>query len=345
VRYESLVDLDEEQETGKGLTDDRWLISVKDGQFPPPHMEWLKDFERNPDEPLQKSYKSGILLPNVDQSAPVIRIAITFMAGADKPPVAKAEMSKISDLEPFQKSHEWRMFTAATLLRRFEVGPDLSIQQKDNSHSIMLAYKERKGHIKSPSSSIYNEPIRGMLTKNPPDPNESQALIRRNVQDHTLTIDSDNVKLMHGLCNGNSFDITCTLIEIDMFSMRDLMTNYRTIVQDGGRNIAAREILQILDAMINDVRRLCTRSPRLFRMSTRAMIAQSTNTRYGVDYGSLFITLTTSEGIRKLVEQSSSYYLSLNESKVDQEFIKPKFMQMLILLLALLNNDDLKKVT
>jgi len=75
------------------------------------------------------------------------------------------------------------------------------------------------------------------------------------------------------------------------------------------------------------------------------MIAQSTNTRYGVDYGSLFVTLTTSEGIRKLVEQSSSYYLSLNESKTDQAFVKPKFMQMLVMLLALLNNDDLKKIT
>jgi len=80
-------------------------------------------------------------------------------------------------------------------------------------------------------------------------------------------------------------------------------------------------------------------------MSTRAMIAQSTNTRYGVDYGSLFVTLTTSEGIRKLVEQSSSYYLSLNESKTDQVSVKPKFMQMLVMLLALLNNDDLKKTT
>jgi hypothetical protein len=80
-------------------------------------------------------------------------------------------------------------------------------------------------------------------------------------------------------------------------------------------------------------------------MSTRAMIAQSTNTRYGVDYGSLFVTLTTSEGVRKLVEQSSSYYLSLNESKTDQASVKPKFMQMLVMLLALLNNDDLKKTT
>jgi hypothetical protein len=349
VGYEAIPEepskLSGESETGRGLTDDRWLISVKDGQFPPPHMEWLRDFERDPDQPLKKSYKSGILLANVDHNAPVIKIAMTFMAGADKPTVAKAEMSKISDLEPPQKSHEWRMFTAATLLQRFEIGPDLSIQKKDNSHDIMIAYKERKGQIRSPSSSTYNEPTRGLLTKSAPDPDESQALIKRNIQDHTLTIDSDKVTLMHGLCTDGNFDITCTLIEIDMFSMRDLMTNYRTIVQDGGRNIAAKEIVQILDTMINDVRRLCTRSPRLFRMSTRAMIARSTNTRYGVDYGSLFVTLTTSEGIRKLVEQSSSYYLSLNESKIDQEFVKPKFMQMLVMLLALLNNDDLKKIT
>jgi hypothetical protein len=336
-----------EYETDKGLTDDRWLISVKDGQFPPAHMEWLRDFERDPDQPLKKSYRSGVLLPSVDQSAPVLSIAMTFMAGADKPTVAKAEMSKISDLEPPQKSHEWRMFTAATLLQRFEIGTDLSIQKKDNSYEIMIAHKERKGqrNSRSPSSSMYNEPIRGLLTKSPPDMDESMAVIKRNVQGHTLTIDSDKVKLMHDLPMDGQFDIACTLIEIDMFSMRDLMTNYRTIVQDGGRNIAAKEIVQILDAMINDVRRLCIRSPRLFRMSTRALIAQSTNTRYGVDYGSLFVTLTTSEGIRKLVEQSSSYYLSLNESKTEQAFVKPKFMQMLVMLLALLNNDDLKKIT
>ena len=238
-----------EYETDKGLTDDRWLISVKDGQFPPAHMEWLRDFERDPDQPLKKSYRSGVLLPSVDQSAPVLSIAMTFMAGADKPTVAKAEMSKISDLEPPQKSHEWRMFTAATLLQRFEIGTDLSIQKKDNSYEIMIAHKERKGqrNSRSPSSSMYNEPIRGLLTKSPPDMDESMAVIKRNVQDHTLTIDSDKVKLMHDLPMDGQFDIACTLIEIDMFSMRDLMTNYRTIVQDGGRNIAAKEIVQILD--------------------------------------------------------------------------------------------------
>jgi hypothetical protein len=139
------------------------------------------------------------------------------------------------------------MFTAATLLQRFEIGTDLSIQKKDNSHEIMIAYKERKGQIRSPGSSMYNEPIRNFLTKNAPDTDDSMALIKRNPHDHTLTIDSDRVKLMHGLPTDEHFDIACTLIEIDMFSMRDLMTNYRTIVQDGGRNIAAKEIVQILD--------------------------------------------------------------------------------------------------
>jgi hypothetical protein len=111
----------------------------------------------------------------------------------------------------------------------------------------MIAYKERKGQIRSPGSSMYNEPIRSLLTKNAPDMDDPMALIKRNPHDHTLTIDSDRVKLMHGLPTDGHFDIACTLIEIDMFSMRDLMTNYRTIVQDGGRNIAAKEVVQILD--------------------------------------------------------------------------------------------------
>ena len=70
----------------------------------------------------------------------------------------------------------------------------------------------------------------------------------------------------------------------------------------------------VLDTMINDIRRLCIRSLRLFRMSTRDLITQSVDTRYGVDYGNLFIALTTSEGIRILIEKSSAYYSSLNDT-------------------------------
>ncbi len=200
----------EEHGASKGLTDDRWLISVKDGQFPPSHIPWLRDFERDPDQPLKNSYQSGILLANVNQNAPVITVSMTFLAGADNPTVSKAEMSKMSDNEPPQKSHEWRMFTAATLLQKFEVGQDLSIQKKDNSHEIMIAYKERtrKNQMKSPVLEAYNESVNRLLMKPMPESGDSQALIRRNIQDHILTIDSDNVKLMHGHCVDDLADIS-----------------------------------------------------------------------------------------------------------------------------------------
>jgi hypothetical protein len=68
-------------------------------------------------------------------------------------------------------------------------------------------------------------------------------VVKRNIQDHTLTIDSGQVKLLHGIVGANhNFDIVATLVEIDMFSMRDLMMNFRTVVQSGGRNVSAKDI-------------------------------------------------------------------------------------------------------
>ena len=96
--------------------------------------------------------------------------------------------------------------------------------------------------------------------------------------------------------------------------------------------------------MIEDARRLCVRSPILFRMSTRRHIISSKNTRYGVDDGTMFKTLTTSSGIKNILSLSSSYFNSLSQptspgqqEKLQQE-IRPRFLQMLVLLLALLND-------
>lgn len=96
--------------------------------------------------------------------------------------------------------------------------------------------------------------------------------------------------------------------------------------------------------MIEDARRLCVRSPILFRMSTRRHIIASKNTRYGIDDGTMFRTLTTSRGIKNIISLSTAYFNSLpaagGKDKA-QEMIRPRFLQMLVLLLALLNNDDL----
>ncbi len=96
--------------------------------------------------------------------------------------------------------------------------------------------------------------------------------------------------------------------------------------------------------MIEDARRLCVRSPILFRMSTRRHIVSSKNTRYGVDHGLMFRTLTTSRGIKNIISLGASYFNALstpgNRDK-SQDLIRPKFLQMLVLLLSLLNDEDL----
>jgi len=104
---------------------------------------------------------------------------------------------------------------------------------------------------------------------------------------------------------------------------------------------------KLLDTMIEDARRLCVRSPILFRMSTRSRIIHSKNTRYGINNGSYFQTITTSKGIMETISLSASYYNSLdpeNSSDNTQKFIKPRFLQMIVLLLSLLNDDDLREI-
>ena len=71
------------------------------------------------------------------------------------------------------------------------------------------------------------------------------------------------------------------------------------------------EMSLTLRCIQEDARRLCVRSPILFRMSTRWHIISSKNTRYGIDHGTMFRTLTTSRGIKNIVELSASYFNSL----------------------------------
>ena len=104
------------------------------------------------------------------------------------------------------------------------------------------------------------------------------------------------------------------------------------------------ETSELLETMIEDARRLCIRSPILFRMTTRSRIINSENTRYGTDGGAGFRTLTTSKGIKEIISLSAAYFNSLDPTGGDnavQRFIRPRFLQMIVLLLSLLNNTDL----
>jgi hypothetical protein len=327
----------------------REIISVKDSAFPSEHIAWLRGFERSPNTPLRQTYIQGIVQPEVDPNAPTIRIGIIFLEGADKPAVARAEMNRETREKLDQKTPEWRVATAATLLRRFETDDDLSISQPDDSPRILEKYKsnetERRRSQLSPTYSEY-EPTKPSSKRQTSGSETFQAIVKRNIQEHPLTIDSDSVHLIHGdRASPHEYDIMCTLIEVDLQSICALLANFREIISSGIRNVSTRDIAMILDTMINDVRRLCTRSPTLFRMATRSIIAKSKNTRYGVSYGTVFATMTTSTGIRVFIERSVAYYTSLNDSKMDQETVRPKFLQMLVMLLSLLNDEDLQQIS
>lgn len=107
------------------------------------------------------------------------------------------------------------------------------------------------------------------------------------------------------------------------------------------------ETRTLLETMIEDTRRLCIRSPILFRMSTRVRIINSENTRYGINHGPMFRTLTTSKGIKEIISLSAAYYNSLDPTSTEsstQKYIRPRFLQMVVLLLSLLNNEDLAEL-
>lgn len=53
----------------------------------------------------------------------------------------------------------------------------------------------------------------------------------------------------------------------------------------------------------------------------------------------MFQTLTTSSGIKNIISLSAAYFNSLaSYNKQEQQLIRPRFLQMLVLLLSLLND-------
>ena len=104
------------------------------------------------------------------------------------------------------------------------------------------------------------------------------------------------------------------------------------------------EVKTLLETMTEDVCRLYFRSPVLFRMSTRLRIIRSENTRCGISLGPRFRTLTMSKCIKEIISLSATSHNSLDPTdSVDStpKFIRPRFLQMVVLLLSLLNKKDL----
>jgi hypothetical protein len=74
----------------------------------------------------------------------------------------------------------------------------------------------------------------------------------------------------------------------------------------------------------------------------------SKNTRYGINTPEGFHTLTTSKGIQETISLSAAYFNSLDPTSSEdktQAYIRPRFLQMVVLLLSLLNDDDLNDMS
>lgn len=225
------------------------------------------------------------------------------------------------------------MNTAGLLLADFDVGRDLSVTRRDQSHRIATIARSKRAANSEAA---------------PLAPKQTGPLIKQN-HDAAVTIDSDMVFMVQNLKpRRNEWDVEATLIEVDGSSMMDLMIHYRQLVQRAGPDMNFQVRKQLLEIMIEDARRLVLRSPILFRMSTRAQIIASKNTRYGVDSDRYFQTLATSRGIKEAIRLSAAYFDSLKPIGIKddtQTFLRPKFLQMIVLLLSLLNDDDLEDIS
>lgn len=268
-------------------------------------------------------------MEEVMNSAPVLTVGLKFLPGADKPQVSRTEQINMEGKEADQRDTLWRVATAGSLLTQCSVSPDLQIVQTDQTASIMARAKYQAQERDRQSFS-----------------DQRKALALRKRDPDAVTIDSDRVTVVNDLRSGN-WDLRGLLVEVDWSSLWDLIVNYRNIIAGGGPDMTFEETRDLLETMIEDARRLCIRSPILFRMSTRVSIINSENTRYGINHGPVFKTLTTSKGIKEIISLSAAYYNSLDtgtDANFVQQYIRPRFLQMIVLLLSLLNNEDLAEI-
>ncbi|KAI9775615.1 MAG: hypothetical protein M1839_001016 [Geoglossum umbratile] len=316
--------------------DDRESFRMKDliyeeianRHFPPTDIV-LKVMGRREDEGVRMTFINGHRAAEVSESAPVAKVGITFMAGADEPQVNRMEETGMGGRGPDQKDSKWRVHTAGSLLSRFKVDTDLSIVQTDQTAAVAAKARARARRYSAGAPSNSTSPT---------------ALSRIGRDDSSVTIDSADVHIVDNLSQ-EEWDIESTLIEVDGSSLMSLIFNYRDLIYRNGPALTHGRTMSLLETMIEDARRLCARSPILFRMSIRRHIMKSTDTRYGIDDGVMFRTLTTSEGIREMISLGAAYFNSLDGNDKEQALVRPRFLQMLVLLLALLNDKDLAMIS
>lgn len=170
----------------------------------------------------------------------------------------------------------WRVGTAGTLLVTITVGTNLALITQDVTQNVVDNTSQRQNPSQVPHRA------RGEYSRD------------------AVTIKSENVQVVRDLTGRTEFDLSATLIEVNVSSLWSLLTDYKKIILNSGPTMTPERTTELLDQMIEAARRFCVRSPILFRQSTRLKIIESNQTRYGVDNEHLFKTFTTSKGIQEL---------------------------------------------
>ncbi|KAF2166158.1 hypothetical protein M409DRAFT_23349 [Zasmidium cellare ATCC 36951] len=132
------------------------------------------------------------------------------------------------------------------------------------------------------------------------------------------------------------YDLSVTLVEVDEGSLVRLIGHFHHLVARKSAQMNAADDKYQLENMMEDARFFCVRSPILFRMSTRLRIIESAHIRYGLDDEYGFRNIFTSKGIRQLI--------SVSAEESAQDAVRPRFLQMLVLLLSMLAGADLTKM-
>ncbi|KAK4549175.1 hypothetical protein LTR36_007633 [Oleoguttula mirabilis] len=288
----------------------------------------IRSFEKQTDIQFARTYRLGHPIKEALSDTVEPKVGFVFLPGADMPEVNRLEQDNMVEGPPDQRDALWRVNTAETLLSEISVGKDLSMIKHDRTTEVVQTAVMRHQNDRS---AVRDRKSRGEVGPFRPD---------------AVTLASRNVAIYHTLC-GQPLDLCATLIEVNVGSLFELMYDYRWIILNSGLNL--QQTKDLLERMIEAARRFCLNSPILFRMSTRNRIVDATNIRFGVDSEQSLETHTTSRGIQEIIMMSASYFNSLAPTapgmdESTQRIIRPRFLQMLTLLLSLLNDRDVESI-
>lgn len=301
----------------------------------------IRKFERAADIQFSRTYQMGKSVKSFALPTQAPQIGLVLLPGVDLTEVNRLEYAGMVSSSPDQRVYNilckkgswvkfltrlqdaaWRVGTAGGLLSNITLSPDLTLVTQDLTFIVAYNASRRNDSLGGPRTSFSRDAV---------------------------TIKSENVHVVHDTI-GRDYDLSATLVEVNISSLWSLLTHHRMIIINNGPQLTPDKATELLEQMIDATRRFCVRSPILFRMSTRLKVIKSNHIRYGVDNGRSFQTFTTSRGIQELITASSSYFLALGPSagrmdKDPQQKLRPKFLQMLTLLLSLLDGCDLQAMS